>query len=176
VVLVAVWLVACHGPYCDSVACIEAETVTVTGIPSGGHPWSVTVCTDTSDCASGTVDIYQSVVLVGPGDASATTGRVSADSRIELSVSMDGAVVTDGRPVHVTVRDAKGDDVTTVDHIIHLASENVGDSDCPVMCPESRVTGSDLPKARRFDRAGWSGSAASGRRNFGRAEDGIVAT
>ncbi len=37
-------------------------------------------------------------------------------------------------------------------------------------------TGSDLPKARRFDRAGWSGSAASGRRNFGRAEDGIVAT
>ena len=139
-VLVTVWLGACHGPYCDSVACIVAETVTVTGLPSGGHPWSITACTDTSNCASGTIDIYQTVGLVGSGDLSATTGQVSSDSKVELSVSFGGAVVTDGRAVHVTIKNAKGDDVASIDHVIRLASENVGDSDCPVMCRESRVT------------------------------------
>jgi hypothetical protein len=138
--LVAAWLAACQGADCDSAACIVEETVTVTGILSNGHPWSVTVCTDTSDCASGTVDIYQAVALVGHGDAGATTSRVLSDSKVQLTVDLGGSVVSDGRPVHVTIKDAMGNDVTSVEHVIHLATENVGGQDCPVMCPESHVT------------------------------------
>jgi hypothetical protein len=54
------WLTSCRGPECDSPGCIVAETLSVTGIPATGAPWSVTVCTDGSDCATTTIGVYES--------------------------------------------------------------------------------------------------------------------
>ncbi len=149
-VLLAAWCVSCRGPICDSVGCIVAETVTVTGIPTDGHSWLVTVCAGGYPCESGTIDVYQSVTLTEVGDASATQDGESATatttrptaSKIDLTVSLTGGVVTEGRQVRVTVKDASGTELKAVDHTVHLASTNVGGEDCPVMCPESRTTAS----------------------------------
>jgi hypothetical protein len=73
------------------------------------------------------------------GNASFTTDR-PANGLINLTVELTGTVVTEGRPVHLTVADAAGHTVTSLDHVVHLEPETIGDSSCQVQCTGSHAT------------------------------------
>jgi hypothetical protein len=127
---------SCRGPECDSPGCTVGETLSVTGIPASGAPWSVSVCTDTSACATTTIDVYE---LRSSGNAGFTTGR-PVNGSIDLTVTLTGAVVTEGRPVHLTVADVAGHTVTSLDHVVHLEPETLGGASCQVQCLGSHAT------------------------------------
>jgi hypothetical protein len=114
-----------------------AETLTVTGIPASGAPWSASVCADPNPCVAATIGVYETQ---GSGDATFTTDR-PVNGSITLTVGVTGAtVVTEGRLVHLTVTDAAGHVVTTVDHAVHLEPETIGDSSCQIQCTGSHTT------------------------------------